>query len=106
MVGSVRRVALLSIDPWRNPQGWFRPFNYPVRKIEAAIHAHDALHDVEVRVFDTLHADVDVLSAELERFDPDVVGASTYLWSFPTFLDVADRVRARRANTTFIMGGP
>jgi radical SAM superfamily enzyme YgiQ (UPF0313 family) len=97
---------LLCIDPWRKVEGSYRPFNYPVRKIEAAIRAHPALASVEVRVFDTDQADADKVTAAVEAFDPDVLGASAYLWSFPTFVEVARRTRARRPDTTVIFGGP
>lgn len=106
MSRSSQRVALLCIDPWLKLDGDYRPFNYPVRRIQAAIASHPRLRDVEVRVFDTRDRDPSALLGELERFDPDVVGASTYLWSFSAFLEVARAVKASRPDRKVYFGGP
>ncbi|HEY3493638.1 MAG TPA: radical SAM protein [Polyangiaceae bacterium] len=105
-MADARRVALLCIDPWLKKEGSYRPFNYSVRRIEAAIRAEPEFDSLDLRVFDTQSADPDALFAELERFDPDVIGASAYVWSFPTFLEVSRRARARRPDVTSIFGGP
>ena len=83
-VGSTRtrpRVLLLSIDPWVGPPEGFRPFNYSVRKIQAALLAPG---DIDVELVDFYAPDVDTIERAVEERDPDIVGASVYVWSLPS----------------------
>src|SRR5688572_15242750 len=102
------RVLLLAIDPWRggSGSGRYAPFNYSVRKVQAAVLGDPALRDAEVRLIDTDSKDVEALVDAAEEFDPDVIGASAYVWSFPTFLQVSERLKQRRPERTVIFGGP
>lgn len=99
------RVALLCLDPLGEQKGAFRPFNYSVRKIQAAVCANPAL-EVVVEVFDSNSTDVGEFVARLVDFDPDVIGVSAYVWSFPTFLEVCRHLKRARPERTVIFGGP
>jgi len=105
MSGHETRVALLCIDPWPDKDGGFQPFNYSVRKVEAAVVANPALNAV-VEVFDSGSKDVEPFVEQVESMNPDVVGVSAYVWSFPTFVEVARRLKANRPDRTIIFGGP
>jgi radical SAM superfamily enzyme YgiQ (UPF0313 family) len=105
MSGSETRVALLCIDPWPNKDGGFQPFNYSVRKVQAAVTANPSLHAV-VEVFDSGSKEVEPFVELVEQMDPDVVGVSAYVWSFPTFVEVARRLKANRPDRAVIFGGP
>lgn len=94
---------MLCIDPWDEQQE-FHPFNYAVRRIWAALIA--SVPDVEVELIEGSGADVDDFCARLEAFDPDVIGASAYTWSFPSFVRVAEQHKARRPEATIVFGGP
>jgi radical SAM superfamily enzyme YgiQ (UPF0313 family) len=99
----------MAIDPWKGGAGGsgrYAPFNYSVRKIQAAVVADPALADVEVRLIDTDSKDVDALVDQIEAFDPDIIGASAYVWSFSTFLKVCERIKTNRPDRTVIFGGP
>jgi radical SAM superfamily enzyme YgiQ (UPF0313 family) len=96
-------VALLSIDPWIGPPEGFRPFNYSIRKIQAALSTEDGL---TVEVLDFYSPDVDALEAEVERRDPDFVGASAYVWSLPAFVELATRLKRNRPDRVICFGGP
>ncbi len=99
-----RRVALLCIDPWSEPEG-FHPFNYAVRRVQAALLAA-SIEGVEVHLVEAGETDADTLLARLEAIEPDVVGASAYVWSFAIFVEVAERLKRRRPEVTVIFGGP
>ncbi len=99
------RVALLCIDPLRHDFGEFMPFNYSIRKVQAAILANPALH-IEVQVFDYDSENVEEFVAQIEEMDPDIIGASAYVWSFPTFYEVARALKRSRRDRLIVFGGP
>ncbi len=99
-----RKIALLCIDPWTEPAA-FHPFNYAIRRVQAALLAA-AIEGVEIHLVEATSEDADTLLARLEAIDPDVVGASAYVWSFAMFLDIAERLKRRRPDVTVILGGP
>jgi radical SAM superfamily enzyme YgiQ (UPF0313 family) len=99
------RVALLCIDPWPEKDGSFQPFNYSVRKVQAAVVANREL-SAQVEVFDSGSKDVDAFVNRVERQDPDVVGVSAYVWSFPTFVEVCRQLKRNRPDRAIIFGGP
>ena len=101
---SGRKVALLCVDPWTQYQS-FPPFNYPVRRVQASLMAA-GIEGAEIHLVETRDTDADALMARLEAIDPDVVGASAYVWSFATFVEVAERLKRRRPDVTVIFGGP
>lgn len=99
------RMALLSIDPWLT-RGDFRPFNYSARKIQAALISAPGLDGLEIRIFDFYEKDEVRMCGEIERFDPDIIGASAYVWSLPSLVGVARRLKQNRADRIVIFGGP
>jgi radical SAM superfamily enzyme YgiQ (UPF0313 family) len=100
------RVALLSHDPWEQKSDDVRPFNYGVRRIQAAILGHPELAESNIALIESTSLDPAVLAAQLEAFDPDVVGVSAYVWSFPVLLEVARRAKRVRPDRLVIFGGP
>jgi radical SAM superfamily enzyme YgiQ (UPF0313 family) len=104
---SGRRVALLARYPARDPaMPQFIP-NLGVYMVEAALR-NAGLLDLEVRLWDLDARDsaVDRIAADLVAFDPDIVGCSTYLWSFPFFLELARTVKADDPSRLVVFGGP
>lgn len=110
-----RNVCLLSINPWTADSAEFRPFNYSIRRIQAALldeerSARDGgtggATGTHVKVLDFRTDDVEAIVADVEQHDPDVIGASTYVWSLPTFFEVARRLKARRPDRCIVFGGP
>lgn len=99
-----RRVALVCIDPWTAGHD-LRPFNYGVRKIQAALLATPGL-DADVHLVESRARDADELVDRIEAIDPDVIGASAYVWSFPTFFEAARRLKRSRPDRTVVFGGP
>jgi radical SAM superfamily enzyme YgiQ (UPF0313 family) len=100
-----RRVALLARYPDRDramPQ--FIP-NLGLYMVEAALRAA-RLPDLELKVWDLEGGDAERVAAEVIAFDPDVVGCSVYLWSFPFFLDLATRLKADDPRRLLVFGGP
>jgi radical SAM superfamily enzyme YgiQ (UPF0313 family) len=103
---SGRRVALLALYPRYDPASPREHIpNYGLRMIEASVRAAD-LDDLDVQIFDSRDANVDAFVAGVEAMDADVVGCSTYLWSFPTFLEVARRLKRNCGDRVIVFGGP
>ena len=102
---SGRRIALVALYPTPDPAMPEFISNHGVRMVEATLRAA-ALPDLEVVVFDLHDATADELSQALLELDPDVVGFSAYLWSFPMFAEVAVRLRRDDHSRLIIFGGP
>ena len=100
------RAVLISIDPWTDDNCDNRPFNYAIRKVQAAALADPALADWELHVLDLRTVDAEQFLARIEDLDPDFIGASTYVWSFPTFVELARLLKASRPDRTIVFGGP
>jgi radical SAM superfamily enzyme YgiQ (UPF0313 family) len=60
----------------------------------------------ESRIFSCAEGAVDDMVAQLEAFQPDVLAASCYMWSFGTFVEVASRLRQRFPKLAVVFGGP
>ena len=102
-----RRVALLARYPDHDPSMPQRMPNLGMRMVEAALRAAD-LPGLEVRVWDlepTGPSAADV-AEEVIAYDPDVVGGSAFLWSFPFLLSVASAVKADDPARLIVFGGP
>ncbi|MDQ3035369.1 MAG: cobalamin-dependent protein, partial [Myxococcota bacterium] len=100
-----RRVALVYQDVrMMQDEGW-SPFTYGVHRVYAA--ALVCAPHVEVRLFRAEHDEApEALVARLEAFDPDLVGASVFLWSFAFFASVAAGLKRARPDRTVVFGGP
>jgi radical SAM superfamily enzyme YgiQ (UPF0313 family) len=106
MQNTAQKLALLCIDPWLVPDSRYRPFNYSIRKIQAAVMADPAFSHMDVKIIESSKRDADTFIAMVEDYDPDFIGISAYIWSFPTFLKVVQELKRRRPERMIIMGGP
>ena len=106
MSAAGRRTAILCLDVDMLDDSGFVPFNYAARRIQAAVVADPELADAEVTVFDGLRRSAEEVAADVEAFEPDIVGVSAYLWSFPTLVDACALLKARRPDRTVVFGGP
>jgi len=104
MSRSRRRVALLCIDPAED-EGVLS-LNYATRKVMAAMMASPQLQDAEIHLVESRSKDAAEFVTRLEAIDPDIVGASGYVWSMSTFADVARQWKSRRPDSQVILGGP
>jgi len=102
---SGRRVALLARYPQRDPAMPQFISNHGLRMVEASLRAA-RLDGLDLRVWDLADAALDPLVQELESFDPDVIGFSAYLWSFPFFLEVARALKQTDPRRVIVFGGP
>ncbi|RMG10782.1 MAG: radical SAM protein [Deltaproteobacteria bacterium] len=102
------RIALVSaVDAGGiDPTGDHRPFSYAARKLEASLRADPTLEGIEVRVFDLETLEVEPFFEALSDYGPTLVGATAYVWSLPTFLRLAARLKAERPEVVFVLGGP
>lgn len=88
------------------PDGDCTPFSYGARRVQAALLADPTLDDAEVRLVEAQATDPETWIAEVEALDADVIGLSAYVWSFPTFVEVARQLKRRRPDRTVVFGGP
>jgi radical SAM superfamily enzyme YgiQ (UPF0313 family) len=100
-----RRVALLARYPERDRAMPQFISNHGMRMVEASLRAAQ-LDGLELRTWDLSGGTVEALVRELLAFDPDLVGFSTYIWSFPFFVDVAQRVKEDDPGRLIVFGGP
>lgn len=102
-----RRVALVCLTPKEEVDGApYESPSYGIRRIQAAVIADPDLADAEVEFFETRDLTCDQAVAMVEDFDPDVVGFSVYVWSFPPLIEVARRLKENRGDRTIVFGGP
>lgn len=102
---SGRRIALVALYPTPDPAMPEFISNHGVRMIEATLRDSD-LPGLEVVVFDLHDATADELQQALLDLDPDVIGFSAYLWSFPLFAEVAVHLQRQDPERLIIFGGP
>ena len=79
--------------------------NHGMRMVEAALRS-PPLDGLELQTWDLTGGSVESLVREVREFDPDVVGFSTYLWSFPFFVEVARRLKQDDPRRLIVFGGP
>ncbi len=104
MSRSQRRVALLCIDPAED-EGVLS-LNYATRKVMAAMMVSPQLQDTEIHLVESRSKDAAEFVKRLDAIQPDIVGASGYVWSMATFVDVARQWKTHRPDSLFILGGP
>jgi len=92
------------MNPWEAP-GPFQPFSYAAHRIEAALTANPDV-EAEVQVIEGRGQSLDGWLAAVEDFAPDVIGFSAYLWSMPTFVEMARRLKQADPRRMIIFGGP
>jgi radical SAM superfamily enzyme YgiQ (UPF0313 family) len=85
--------------------------NLGMRMVEATLRA-SGLEDLEVKAWDLepngagQGLGAPQVAHEVMAFDPDVVGFSAFLWSFPFFLQVAAELKADDPGRLIVFGGP
>jgi len=87
--------------------------SYGIRRIFASVLADPELAHCDVELIDSRNYDLapdaegmEQFIAIIEKFNPDIVGFSVYLWSFPRLVDVAQRLKEQRRDRTIVFGGP
>jgi radical SAM superfamily enzyme YgiQ (UPF0313 family) len=102
---SGRKVCLVGLYPKRDPAMPEKISNHGLRMVEATLRA-SRVEDLQIEVLDLVDARPDDLLDEILEIDPDIVGFSAYLWSFPTFDRVARELRQQDASRVIVFGGP
>lgn len=100
-----RRVALAARYPARDPAMPQFISNHGLRMVEASLRAA-APDGLELEVWDISGGSPEHLAEAIIAFDPDVAGFSTYLWSFPFFVEVARLVKEDDPSRLIVFGGP
>lgn len=100
-----RRVALIARYPERDPAMPVFISNHGMRMVEASLRS-SAPAGLELRTWDLSDSTVARLVGEVLAFDPDVVGFSAYIWSFPFFVEVARHIKEDDPSRLIVFGGP
>jgi radical SAM superfamily enzyme YgiQ (UPF0313 family) len=101
------KIALVCFNPPVDGSG--APFqlpNFGLRRIHAALLTDPELAHAEVAMVEHETYDVEPYVADILALEPDIVGLATYVWSFPTFFEVARRLKEARPKLTIVIGGP
>ncbi len=103
-----RRVTLVVLDPKVEGASKEQMPNYGVRRVHAALLGDPRLGDAELRYVEapSVGGDIEAVTEEVLSGEPDVVGFSVYVWSFPHLVEVARRVKRRRPEVAIVFGGP
>ncbi len=101
-----RRVALLARYPEHDPAMPQRIPNLGLRMVEATLRASRLQPDVKVWDLEPSGPNPRDVAADVIAFDPDIVGFSVFLWSFPFFLEVAACLKADDPERLIVFGGP
>lgn len=88
------------------PGGGGAPSSYELHRVEASLLADPALAGLQVRIIDAQTKDVDAWLAEVESLDAELVGFAAHVWSFPTFVEVARRLKRAHPERTLVFSGP
>ena len=104
----MRRIAFVCMtpEPDAGELGNLQLPSYGVHRVLASVIADPALRDAKVALIDARRPDVDAYIQAIEHFAPDLIGFSIYVWSTPSLIEVARRVKARRPQCTIVFGGP
>jgi radical SAM superfamily enzyme YgiQ (UPF0313 family) len=95
-------VTLVASSPKNEILDFYFP-NLGVRRIEAALCESS---DLDVHVVDDLDRDLARTLAEIVRFEPEIVGFSTYIWSLPHHHRLLSELCRVLPECVFVMGGP
>ena len=99
-------MALLACYPLRDPA--MPPqfiSNHGMRMVEASLRSA-GIQDLELKVWDMQEANLGYIISQLLAYDPDVIGFSSYLWSFPFFVDIAREMKTDDPGRLMVFGGP
>lgn len=99
------RVALAARYPERDPAMPQFISNHGLRMVEASLRAA-ALDGLDLEVWDINGGAPQRLAETMIAFDPDIAGFSTYLWSFPFFVEVARLLKEDDPSRLIVFGGP
>jgi radical SAM superfamily enzyme YgiQ (UPF0313 family) len=88
-----------------NEHGAMELPSYGVRRILAAVLADPALKGVQVALIEAERPDVNAYVEAIERFEPDLIGMSLYVWSTPCLVEVARRLKQRRPERPIVFRG-
>lgn len=102
---SGRKVALVGRYPARDPA--LPPYipNLGLYQVAAAVKSA-RLDDLDLRIWDFPEADPETVIAEIEAFDPDVIGYSAYVWSLPALMQINAALKETDPARLSIFGGP
>ncbi|MFN7941321.1 MAG: cobalamin-dependent protein [Thermoanaerobaculia bacterium] len=106
----IRKLTLVGMSPPlakpENPAlAWDFP-SYGLYRVRASLAAAPGLADLEISTLELPMLDAQEVAERILAERADLVGFSVYLWSFPTLLEAARRLRRADPALSLIFGGP
>ena len=94
MTGPAKRIALVALSPWKQGE-LFLSFNLACRRLHAALLTDPRLEGSHIEVFESGAIPLSEWVERITAFEPDMMAASAYLWSLPSFALLAEQVKRR-----------
>lgn len=105
MTGPAKRIALVALSPWKQGE-LFLSFNLACRRLHAALASDPRLSGSHIEVFESGAIPLSEWVDRIAAFEPDMLAASAYLWSLPSFALLAEQVKRRLPGCLTVFGGP
>ena len=105
MTGPAKRIALVALSPWKQGE-LFLSFNLACRRLHAALLTDPRLEGSHIEVFESGAIPLSEWVERITAFEPDMMAASAYLWSLPSFALLAEQVKRRLPGCLTVFGGP
>ena len=105
MTGPAKRIALVALSPWKQGE-LFLSFNMACRRLHASLLSDPRLAGSQIEVFESGAIPLRDWVERVEAFEPDMLAASAYLWSLPSFALLAERLKKKRPDCLTVFGGP
>lgn len=99
------KLTLCAIEPDLG-SALYSPFSMGVKQLHAAILGDPRVAHWDVQRIESPSMSVDEWHTWALASDADVLGFSTFVWSMPTFVEVAERLRQVRPELRLVLGGP
>ena len=105
MTGPAKRIALVALSPWKQGE-LFLSFNIACRRLHAALLSDPRLEGSQIEVFESGAIPLDQWVERIVAYEADMLAASAYLWSLPSFALLAEQVKRRLPGCLTVFGGP
>lgn len=104
----ISRIALVALTPEVDSHehaGVELP-SYGIHRILAAVVSHPELAHAETQLIDLESNNAEGYFDDLRAFDPQLIGFSLFVWSAPTLIAVARRIKQELPHCVIVFGGP
>ena len=91
------KFALLCSSP-DTGAGTFSPFSFGAYRIQAAVLFGENMPNMDVKIFEQSNLSIEQWEEVIEEYNPDIIGMSAFVWSFPTWIELSRRLKINNPN--------